>query len=305
MNKLEANLSLFLITFFAAIQYVFLKNIPDSVSHFAFLCITNLIGFIITFVVFFGELFRIDAKQIKQSMIMSAELMGFNIFLLLGSSGVDATVSACVLSAYFMFIPVISFLLFRKKTKWNIWLAAVIVLFGLFCFMKFDIRGLLNVHVLELMVCNIFFAFYIITTGYCTAKSNPAILSMGQLFFNFILSLFFWMGQSVMTHTSLELPADPQFWGSVIFISFFIRGMYGIVQIYAQRYVSAFNTSMIFSTEIIITMFMSPVLALVFQTEAEEITWYKIFGGIVIVLGILIADTAFIEKISGRRAVEK
>ena len=85
MNKLEANVSLFVITFFAAIQYVFLKNIPSSVSHFAYLFITNLIGFILIFIVFFGELFRLDRKQIGQSFLLSLELFGYNIFMLMGS----------------------------------------------------------------------------------------------------------------------------------------------------------------------------------------------------------------------------
>ena len=37
MNKLEANVSLFIITFFAAIQYPFLAGVPETVSHFSFL----------------------------------------------------------------------------------------------------------------------------------------------------------------------------------------------------------------------------------------------------------------------------
>ena len=105
MNKLEATVSLVIITFFAAIQYIFLSALPATVSHFAFLCITNLIGFLITLAFFFGELFRLDKKQIVQSMALAGELFVFNVFLLLGSSGVSATVCACVLSAYFVFIP--------------------------------------------------------------------------------------------------------------------------------------------------------------------------------------------------------
>ena len=71
MNKLEANVSLLIITFFAAIQYAFLAGVPDSVSHFAFLCITNLIGLLLTLMLFFGELFRIDARQVRQSLVLS------------------------------------------------------------------------------------------------------------------------------------------------------------------------------------------------------------------------------------------
>ena len=59
---------------------------------------------------------------------------------------------------------------------------------------------------------------------------------------------------------------------------------------YAQRYVSPLNTSLIFSTEIIITMLMSPVLALLFGTQPERITALRLAGAGVMVLGILLAD---------------
>jgi hypothetical protein len=121
MNKLEANISLIIITFFAAIQYAFLSGVPDTVSHFSFLCITNLIGLAITLALFFSELFRVDKKQIVQSLTMSCLLFGFNIFLLLGTSGVGATVSACVLSAYFIFIPLFAFLLYRQNRCLTAW----------------------------------------------------------------------------------------------------------------------------------------------------------------------------------------
>ena len=49
MNKTEASVSLFTITFFAAVQYAFLAGVPDSVSHFAFLFITGIVGFLCSF----------------------------------------------------------------------------------------------------------------------------------------------------------------------------------------------------------------------------------------------------------------
>ena len=58
MSRLEANISLLIITFLGSVQYIFLAGVPESVSHFAFLCITNLVGFLITLAFFFGELFR-------------------------------------------------------------------------------------------------------------------------------------------------------------------------------------------------------------------------------------------------------
>ncbi|MBO5550785.1 MAG: EamA family transporter, partial [Lachnospiraceae bacterium] len=254
MNKLEANLSLFVITFFAAIQYVFLRNIPASVSHFAYLSITNMIGFILIFIVFFGELFRIDRKQVAQSFLLSLELFGYNIFMLMGTTAVDTTVSACVLSAYFIFIPLFSYLLFKQKPDRNMIAALCVVALGLFVFMGMDIKAMIDHHVLFLWVADLFFAAYILTTERLTARSNPAILARGQLFFNFVFAVIMWTAQSLYRGERMEIPGAPEFWGSVLFICFFIRGLYSVIQIYAQRYVSAFNTSLIFSTEILMTM---------------------------------------------------
>ena len=300
MNKLEANVSLLIITFFAAIQYIFLSAIPDTVSHFAFLCITNLIGFLITLAFFFGELFRLDKKQIVQSMALAGELFVFNVFLLLGSSGVSATVCACVLSAYFVFIPLFSVLIFHQKTEINNYVGIVIVLTGLFLILGTDVTGIFNRNVLYLLVADATFALYIMTSGKFSIGSNPSILAMGQMFFTFLFSLLFWAGESVVLHKPMSLPTDASFWGSVIYISFFIRGLYGIVQIYALRYVSPLNTSLIFSSEIIMTMFMSPILTLVFGSDPEQITLLKAAGGVVMVMGILAADSSVVESIKRR-----
>ena len=183
MNKLEANVSLFIITFFAAIQYAFLQGVPYTVSHFAFLCVTNLIGFLLTLAVFFSELFRVDKKQIKQSLLLSLELFGFNVFLLLGSS-VGATVSACVLSAYFVFLPLLSLLLFRIKSDRMTLCAIGVVLAGLALMMCDDLAGLRDIHFLYLLLADVFFALYILTVGKFSAGSNPSILAIGQMLFN-------------------------------------------------------------------------------------------------------------------------
>lgn len=300
MNKTEGNLSLFIITFFSAIQYVFLANVPDDVSKFAFLTITNLIGFGIALALFFGELFRINRKQVLQSLILSAELLGFNLFVLLGVSGAGATLSACVLSAYFVFIPLISLIFFKKKPDKFGLIGIVIVLAGLFLIASSDLGVIFNVNILYLVVADIFFAMYIMTVGQFSVKSNPSILAMGQMFFCAVLALVFWFGESRITNTPMSLPTDAKFWGSAIFISFFIRGLYGVVQINAQRYVSPLNTSLIFSSEIIITMLMSPVLFLLFGTEPEVITPLKVVGAVVMVFGILFADPSFIAAVRRR-----
>ncbi len=293
MNRLEANISLFFITFFASIQYVFLIWIPDSVSHFAFLCITNLLGFGMTLVFFFGELFRLDVKQVIQSIILSAELVVFNIFLLLGVAEAGSTLTNALLSTNCVFVSAVMFLLYRQIPDRGTLYGFISVILGLFAISGANPSELFSISALYISVSNVAFAFYIVSIGVYSSSSNPSIIAMGQMFFCFLFALFFWIGESVLYGVSLSLPSNPEFWGSVIYVSFFIRGLYGIVQVYAQRYTSPVNAALIFSTEILMTMAVSPIIAAFIGTEPEIITPLKAAGGIAIVLGIMMTEPKF------------
>ncbi len=295
---------LFTITFYAAIQYAFLAGVPEDVSRFSFLFITNLVGFFIMLLFFFGELFRLDKWQVLQSLFLSLELIGVNVFMMLGTAGVGAMVSASVLSAYFAFVPLVGLLLFKEKPDKQIIPGIIVVLIGLFFMMDADVGGLFHKGVLFLLITDLFFALYVLTLSKYSADSNPAIISMGQMLFSAMFSFVFWMAECLIKGIHPSLPGEPAFWGGVIYISFFIRGLYGIIQIYALRYVSAFNSSLIFSTEIIMTMVMSPVLAYVFGTAKEQITPLRVAGAVIMVGGILLSDPATFKKLKRRLAHE-
>ena len=297
MSRLEANISLLIITLLGAVQYVFLANVPESVSHFAFLCITNLVGFLITLAFFFGELFRLDRRQIFQSMLLSAELVLFNLFMLIGAKGISTTIMAAVLSSYFMFVVIISAVMAKKLPTAGTIAGAFSVLAGLFLMTNADIRGLMNANVFYLIAADIAFAAYVMSVGAYAPNSNPSILAMGQMFFCFVFSLLLWLGEAVFFGASLTLPEDPAFWGSVIYVSFVMRGLYGIVQIYAQRYVTPLNTSLIFSTEIIMTMLLSPLMTRFFGTPPEIVTSMKAAGSIMIVAGLLITEPVIYDSL--------
>ena len=297
MNKLEANISLLIITFFASVQYVFLIWVPDSVPHFAFLCITNLIGFMMSLVFFFGELFRLDLRQVKQSMILSAELVVFNVFLLLSVSELGPTLTDALLSMDFVFISIIMFILYRSIPGRETIHGAVLVFSGLFLMTDANYSELLNWHVIYLLISEIAFASYIVTIGAFSASSNPSIIAMGQMFFCFLFSLVLWVGGAFIDGKPVVLPQNVEFWGSVIYVSFFIRGLYGIIQVYAQRYITPLNTSLIFSTEVVMTTALSPLLTRLFGLEPESISLLRVIGCGLIVAGVLTSEPAFLEAL--------
>lgn len=295
MNKLQANASLLAITLLAGIQYAFLKNVPDSVSHFSFLFITNLIGFLIGMLALGGELFRADRKQILCSAALAGLLLGFNLFMLIGAGHLDTIVTSFTITAYIAFIPAVS-LLFHRRVSGNQIAGTVIVLMGLALSMRIHLDGFLNPYVLCLVAADLFFAFYIVFAEQICGKMNPAVLLIGELFFGSLFSLAGWLIQDGFQ--SLALPRDPAFWGSALFVAFFIRGLYGLVQLYAQRYVSAIQVSLVFSTEIIFTLALSPILAKLMDATPEPMDAFKAAGCVMIISGVLAADKNVISAIS-------
>ena len=300
MNRAEAGLSLFIITVLGSVQYAFLGAVPDSVSDFSFIFITNLIGFGILLLLFRADLYRLNRNLIRQSAVLSFELLLFNLCLLPGSSGTKATISAGVLSCYFCFIPLILFLWKKEKPEKNTLAAIVLVLAGLFLMTNADVQGLWNLKVLYLLAADVFLAVYILSVEHFSPITNPSLLALGQVFFSCLFGLIGWAAESGITGASLRFPSDPAFWGSVLVIALFMRVLYSVVQIYAQRFIDAFTTSLIFSTEIIITMLLSPVLALLFGTEKESITPLRLAGALVMVLGILLSDGGTAKRLLRR-----
>ena len=295
MSKLEAKISLLTITFFAGVQYVFLSNVLASVSIFAFLTVTNFIGFLIAFVAFFSELFRLNKRQVLQSALLAAQMFLFNIFLLLGSSGMDPAITSFVLAGFLVFIPIIYVFMKKKVSKLSL-IGTGIVLLGLVLALGADPSRFADARILFLLASAFFFALNIVTVEKYSDKSNPSILAMGRLFFGFIFAFIGWIAESAVARQGFSLPADPSFWSSVMFISIFICGFYCVVQIYAQRYVNAMETALIFSTETVVTLLMAPVLAALTGGTSAPVTLLKLAGCAVIITGVLIADGSMFAK---------
>lgn len=289
MSRFRANICLFVITFFAGIQYAFLKNIPSYVPPFLFLFLTNVIGFLFGFIILRKELHKADRKHMKCSMVLAALLLGFYVFMLLGARTLETTVISFVMASYIIFVPAIALILKRPVRKEQL-AGVVLVLIGLALSMGVDLSGFRNISIGYLVIADIFFACYIVVSGKWAQSLNPSVLTLGQLFFG---SLFSFVGCMLQSGGTLPpLPPDKRFWVSVLFVALCIRTIYSLGQLYAQRYVSSIQVSLIFSTEIIVTMLMAPLLSKLLGTTPEVIQGWKVAGGLVILSGVIVSDGA-------------
>ncbi len=303
MNKLEANISLLAITFFSAIHFAFLNGDPESISAFGYLAITNLVGFLISVAFFYTEFLRIDMRQIKQCLIISLELIIYNIALSAGIAGIGASMAAAVDVVYFVFIAVIIAVVFKQLPDRGQISGIILIASGLIMMMDIDFFALWNKHVIYVIISDLAFASYIVSIWHYSKSSNPAILALGQMFFCCVGGFIMWAIEVQFLGGSFNIPVTKYFWESVLYTAFFIRALYGFVQVYAQRYVSPLNVAMIFSSEIVMTLFISPLLASRFGVEAEEITFVKVVGSVVLIFGLLMVEPEFIKLVRRIRNV--
>ena len=292
-----ATIGLIFITFLAAIQYVFLRNVPETVSTFAFVFITNIIGLVILDITRPKKLVSIPKRTLKKGVLFALELTGFNFFLLLGSQHMDAVIISSVVSLYFVFItPML--LLIKQKVSFFSGIATVIAIIALLLMFGADTTALFSsVDVVYLILADLFFAAYVVSVSVFGQAEESGQLTLAQMIFSALFAAVGWGVECLISGRSFGLPVEASFWISALFIGVFIRAVYGLIQISAQKHISALKTSLIFSAEIIITLLANPILCRLMNMDYTPMTVFQVFGGILLIIATLMVDDTIMGKL--------
>ncbi len=300
MNRRQevlATFGLIFITFLAAIQYIFLQNVPDDISTFAFVFITNLIGIVILGLVQIKKVISIKKSTLAKGIVFAVELTGFNYFVLLGSKNLDVVVVSSVVSLYFIFITPL-LLLLKKKVSFFSAIASVIAVVALLLMFGADTDALFSSReVVYLIIADMFFAAYVVSVSILGKNEESTQLTFAQMLFSALFALVGWAIQCLVSNTSLSIPTQPKFWVSALFMGIFIRAIYGLLQIQCQKYVSALKASLIFSAEIIITLVTNPIMCKLFGVEYTPATIFQVIGAILLIIATLMVDETIMAKI--------
>ena len=236
-------------------------------------------------------------KTILKGMLFAVELTGFSFFLLLGSRHLDAVIISSTVSLYFVFItPML--LLLRKKVNFFSGIATVIAIIALLLMFGADMDGLFSSKdMIYLVIADVFFASYVVSISILGQKEDSVQLTFSQMLFASFFGLAGWGLESLITGTKFSLPGDIRFWISALFFGIFIRAIYGLIQISAQKHVSALKASLIFSSEIIITLITNPFMCKLLGTEYTPVTGFQIVGGVLLILATLMVDETVMAKL--------
>ena len=296
-KSLLSTLGLIMITVWSAVQYLFYSNVPEDISTFAFLLVTNLCGCAVLGLTQFNHMKEIRKSTLKKGAILSVSLLCFNFFTLLGSRNMDSVIISSVISLYFVFVAPL-LLLFRRKVSFRSAVATVIALIALLLVFNANIEGVFaSRNVIYLVIADVFFAAYIVMVSFMTEGEDSQAMAFVQMSVCAALSLIAWVIEvKGLGHGTMVLSADPKFWVSVLFIGIFIRALYSVVQFAAQKNVPPINASLIFASEIVITLLLNPLLCRLFGTPYEPATIFQAVGCVLFVVAVLICDDEFMRR---------
>ncbi len=301
MTRSESNIVLFSITLCWASSYIFIKNIPPSISPFAYLTMTAGIASIILGLVFFKKLKELDKKTLLCSLAIAAVICGNLIFERLGISRIPASTASFVASLNIVFVPLL-LLLFKKKLTLNNWVGIIFILAGLVLTSSIKPGDAIDYGVLAMMAGCLFMAVYIIMVDNFTKKRDPLLLGIGQMFFMTILSFIIWFIEEPKTFFSITYTNEML--ANIFLLAFFSKAYAYIMLMYSQKYASPISVTVIASTEPVVTMVLALLIPNTFG-QTEVLTGTKVGGAILIVIGAIFAGTNFLSrKINNQSALE-
>lgn len=279
--QLKADLMLLMVTIFFGASILLTKVGLDYIEEYNLIALRFIIAFLLSGIVFYKHLFKIDFKTVKYAFILATILFIVYIFATFGTKYTSVSNAGFLLSLTVIFIPVLSSIFLKQIPEKKVVLGIVLTIVGI---------GLLTLNS-ELKIGNgdifcilsaLFYAVHIIVTGTMTKHVNSITLGVVQLGFVGLFSLIF----SIVMETP-KLPGTVESWFTILALSIFCTAVAFIVQVIAQQYTSPTHTGLIFSLEPVISA------GFAFFFVGETLTLKGYLGATLILLSVLIAELDF------------
>ena len=292
MTRMESNIVLFSITLCWASSYIFIKNIPESLSTFAYITLTTGIASIIMVIVFFKKIKEMDKKTLLRSSILAGIICLNLIFERIGISRIPASTASFIASLNIVFVPLLM-LLFRKKLSANNILGMIFILTGLFFTSGIKSGYEINSGVLVMTAACFVMAVYIVVVDSFTKKSDPLLLGIGQMIFTALIGFMLWAIEEPKTFLSVNYTNE--IIANIFLLAFFAKAYAYIMLMYSQKYASPITVTIIASTEPVVTMVLALLIPSTFG-KTELFTFSNAVGALFIVTGAIFAGTNFLSK---------
>lgn len=277
-KKIAADLALIFVTLTWGISFLLTQNTIAHVSVFNFLAARFTVAFLLSSMVFYKKMIKIDWMTFKYGFLVGTILFAGFAVQTIGLLTTTTSKSAFITGINVVLVPIISALLFKDLIKNEVKFGVFLAFIGLGFLTLNGIDGF-NIGDLLTFIGAFAFAMHIITVGYYTKKTESiqfAVIQIGAVAF------FSWIASFLLETPTIAFSTDG--WLSIIFLGVFCTSAAFIVQSIAQQYTTSTHTALIYANE--------PVFASVFgyYLAGEILGPRGIFGAILILSGMLISE---------------
>lgn len=278
-----AALALLFVTASWGSTFFLIKNILDAhVPVLDFLAVRFTVAALALFLVFPKAVSRLPRSKLRHAGVLGLLYGVAQILQTQGLATTPASVSGFITGMYVVATPVFAAFLLRDRITASTWGAVLLALAGL---------GVLTLSGFSvgygealIFVAALIYALHIVGLGAWSTPADALGMSIVQLAVIAAICLV------CTAPNGVELPADPGYWVSVLYMALVAGALALLLQTWAQAHLPATSSAII--------MTMEPVFAAFFAVlfGGEALTVRMAFGG-ALVLGAMLA----VELAPGRR----
>lgn len=273
--------------------FALIKNALTDISPLLFLGIR----FFIAAAILFPFIYKI-VKQTDRNTFIAGSVLGLFYFFgfatqTIGLNYTTATKSGFITGTFVVIIPILQTIIEKKKPKWYNIVSIIFVMIGLI-FLSSSGDNLLqfinelgsdfNIGDFLTLICAVLFAFQVVYVDVFTKKYDYMPMVFIQLL---ITGIGGFLGSIFLSSIGLEIVKfnlTTNLIFALVYTSVFASIIATIIQLKYQKVVSPTKAGIIYSFEPI----MAAILA--FFIVGEKISKFGMFGGVFIVIGLLLSE---------------
>ena len=292
MTKKEARIILFSITICWASAYIFIKDVPDGFSAYAYLTLTSGVAGILLALGFHSRFRNLNRKTLWHGIILALLITGNILFEKFALDVLPASSVSAIASLNIVLVPMI--LIFRKQFPSRNNVAGIfIILVGLFVSGRFSMEGGGVGGMLYILISCVMMSFYTVLAADYTRESDPLLLTVLQLCITAVIGLVMWVATE--PHSFWKLSWSAEAVSYILIIAFFSKAYAYVMLMYAEKYADAISVTVIAATEPVVTLTLAVLIPNI-EGVKEIFTRQSLFGALIIAAGAIVAGTDFLSR---------
>lgn len=280
-NEIIACFGILVTAFIWGVAFVVVKNSLDFIPPVYMVALRFTLGTVVTSLIFIKRL-----KNINKRLVIHSAIVGVVLFLAyttqtVGLNHTTAGKNAFLTTVYMILVPFINFFFTKVKPTIKAVIAAIIGFWGI---------GLISLSSGDFgiqlgdgltLICGVFFAIQIVLVALFTKEDDPALLTIGQLFFT---ALFGWLVAPMVegSLTASMFTKDSIF--GILFLAIMSTSLANLLQNTCQKYAPPGPAAILMSMESVFGA-LSGVIFL-----GEVMTGKTLWGCILMFIAIIMVE---------------